>query len=167
MNFIADSCSIILLAKANVLEDFVNWKKVVIARAVYDEVVEGKKKKFFDALLTERLCNEKKLKIIDIKNIGLLKKLKEDYGLGDGEAETIAAYLEEKFKGLITDNRQGRKTAKVYNIEPIGSISIILSLFKANKINKSKVMDALHTLRKYGWFEDSLIYYAIEEVEND
>lgn len=166
MAFIIDACSAILLAKVSVLEALVNWKKIAIPKTVYKEVIEGKEKKFFDALLVERLCTDKKIKIVNSKNKKLLNKLKEDYGLGEGEAETIAVYLEDKFDGLITDNKQGRKTSKVYGINPIGSPDIIISLFKTKKINKEKAIRALNNLRKYGWFEDSIIDYALLEVEN-
>lgn len=166
MTFVADACTIILLAKARVLESFLDWKKIVISKTVYNEVMKGKEKKFFDALLVERLYIDKKVIVIDVKNKKMLNKLKDDFGLGDGEAETIAIYLEGKFQGLITDNKQGRKTAKIYNIDPIGSPDIVISLFKAKKISKEKVINALNSLRKYGWFEDSIIDYALLEVEN-
>ena len=57
-----DACSIILLAKASVLEEFTKWKEVFVTNGVYREVLEGKDKKFFDALLTEKLVGENKIR---------------------------------------------------------------------------------------------------------
>ncbi|HLD43231.1 MAG TPA: hypothetical protein VJB08_04570 [Candidatus Nanoarchaeia archaeon] len=166
MRIIADACSIILLAKASVLEALLDWRDISVPREVYGEVIEGKEKKHYDALLTERLVKDKKMHITDIKNKRSLKRFEESYGLGKGEAEVLAGYLEGKFQGLLTDNKQGRKTAKIYNIHPLGSPDVIMGLFKAKRLNKEKAMNALHTLRKYGWFENSLIEYALVEVNN-
>lgn len=166
MVMVIDACSVILLAKATVLERFVDWKEIIISKRAYKEVIKGKDKKCFDALLLDRLYKDKKIRIMGTKNKRLLNKLKRDYGLGDGEAETISAYLENKLEGLITDNKQGRKTAKVYGIEPIGSPDIIISLLMAEKIDKNKAINALNDLRRYGWFEDSIIDYALMEVGN-
>ena len=74
--------------------------------------------------------------------------------------------MEGKCQGLITDNKQGRKIAKIYNINLIGSLDIIISMFKAKKIGKEKAIGALNSLRKYCWFEDSIIDYALLEVKN-
>src|SRR3989338_10877873 len=112
MRIIADACSIILLAKASVMEALLDWRDISVPREVYGEVIEGKEKKHYDALLTERLVKDKKMHITDIKNKRSLKRFEESYGLGKGEAEVLAGYLEGKFQGLLTDNKQGRKTGK-------------------------------------------------------
>lgn len=160
-----DACSIILLARATVLELLAEWRELLIPRHVYGEVVVGKKEKFMDALLTERLCLEKKIMVKESKNRKLLEKMKYDFGLGSGEAEAIVLSLEEK-SAVLTDNRQGRKLSKIHGLPLLGSLEIVSGLYENKKIDRGKALDALQKLKRFGWFDDYLIQHCIEEVEN-
>lgn len=167
MKLAIDSCSIILLAKATVLEALAKRHNVFITKNVYNEILIGRDKKFIDALLTERLVKENKIKIIEIKNINLVEKLENDFNLGIGEAETLSLVLNKDCDVIITDNKQGRKTAIVCNLDLIGSIDVIISLYKLKIIDKNKTIDALKKLKEFGWFQDYLIDNALEEVKNE
>ena len=63
-----DACTAILLAKASVLESTARTFEVVLPKSVYEEVLAGKEKKFADALLTERLVQNKTIKVKDVEN---------------------------------------------------------------------------------------------------
>ncbi len=167
MSLVIDACSIILIGKATVLEKLAEWKKVIISPTVYKEVIEGKNKKFIEALLLERLSNENKISIQSNANEEIIKKLINDFGLGEGEAESIAIAIDEKNKMIVTDNKQGRKASRIYGLNLIGSIEIIVILFKLKQITKEKAIMALEILRKVGWFQDYLIEKAMEEIKNE
>lgn len=166
MKIAIDSCSIILLAKATVLEILADNYKLLITRNVYQEILEGKNKKFIDALLTEKLVNEGKINIKKIKNKKLIKKLVEDFSLGIGEAETLALTLGKQCEVISTDNKQGRKAAIIYKLNLVGSIDLITSLYKLKLIDKNKAVNALKELKEFGWFQDYLIDKALEDVKN-
>lgn len=163
---VIDACSIILLSKATVLERVTEWKTVIVSQSVYNEVIEGKDKKFIDALLLEKLVSENKISLQTDLNLEVKKKLVNDFGLGEGEAESITIALDEKDKIIVTDNKQGRKASKIYGLNLVGSIELIVSLSKLKKITKEKAMSALETLRKAGWFQDHLIEKALGDIEN-
>ena len=165
MRIAIDSCSIILLSKATVLEVFAKKYNLFITEIVYDEILRGKDKKFIDALLIEKLVSEKKIKTIKARS-DIVKKIIEDFNLGYGEAETLALVLEKRCDVIVTDNKQGRKTAIIYDLGLVGSIDIIISLYKLKIISKDKALQALGELRKFGWFQDYLIDNAFEEVKN-
>mgnify|MGYP001593204068 FL=1 len=166
MELAIDACSIILLAKATVLEEFTKWKKTMITEGVYNEVLEGKDKQFLDALLLERLVEEKKISVEGNLRKKMIQKLMNDFGVGIGEAGSIALALESKGKTILTDNKQGRKAAKVHGLKLLGSVEVVTSLFKKGKISKEKTISALRTLKDKGWFQDHLIEGALEEVQN-
>lgn len=161
-----DACSIILLAKSTVLEEFTKQKKIIISEGVYKEVREGKKKKLLNAILTEKLVEEKKIIVKKNVNRELLQKITSDFGLGAGEAETIVLALETDDKIVITDNKQGRKAAKIYGLQLAGSIGVVISLFKTKKISKEKAVNALKLLKNTGWFQDYLIEEALRDIKN-
>lgn len=165
MKIVADACSIILLAKSSVLEESAKQHDLAVTDRVYKEVIAGKGKKYSDALLTERLYKEKKIKKITVKSKKLLNKIKKDYGMGDGEASTLVISLKTG-KGILTDNRQGRKAAKIFGLKLLGSPEIIVGLFKTKKIDENKAVESLKFLRRFGWFDDYLIEEALREVKN-
>ncbi|MBI5002854.1 hypothetical protein HZC31_05685 [Candidatus Woesearchaeota archaeon] len=157
-----DSCSIILLAKASVLEKLAEVHEATITSAVAEEVLAGKKKLFADALLLDRLLNEKKIRnVFHPKEI--TEKIMNDYNMGKGEASIIAVGLKEKEIIIVTDNLQGRKVAKVFELPLVGSIECIVSLYKNKKITKEKAKESLEILKKEGWFQS----YLIEDAEED
>lgn len=166
MKVAIDSCSTILLAKATVLETLADNYDLFITDKVYKEILEGKDKKFIDALLTERLVKESKIKINKVKNNKLIKKLIRDFNLGVGEAETLALTLNKQCEVISTDNKQGRKVAIIYNLNLIGSIDIIISLYRLELIDKNKAISALKKLKEFGWYQSYLIDNALEEVKN-
>ncbi|MEK6950097.1 MAG: hypothetical protein AABX13_00030 [Nanoarchaeota archaeon] len=158
---IADACSVILLAKASVLEGSSSTYNICISTQVYEEVLAGKQKQFQDALLLERLAREKKIKIIEAPSASR-RRIQRDFRMGEGEASTIALGIKERAI-VATDNRQGRKAARIYGLPLVGSIDIVVSLTKKGIISKEKAQEALRILREEGWFSP----YLIEQARGD
>lgn len=158
-----DACSAILLAKASVLESCAEHHKVSITESVYEEVIAGKEKMFPDALLIQRLRDDKKLKIIK-EDLALTKKLVQDFNLGLGEASVVASAIKEEGSVVFTDNRQGRKAAAINNLPVVGSIEMVVNLCQKKKISEEKARLALKILQEEGWFESYLIERAMEEI---
>ena len=164
MKITLDSCTIILLAKASVLEIVIDSYDVIITQDVYKEVIKGKEKSFQDALLLERLGEQKKFKQRNT-DAALTKKLVNDFNMGVGEASVISCAMKQKDCVAATDNRQGRNAAKINNLPFVGSIEIVVALFKNKKITFEKTMTALKILRIAGWFDDYLIENAMEAIK--
>ncbi len=160
---VMDACSVILLAKATLLETAAVAYKVAITAQVEEEVLEGKKDKRADALLVERLMRESKLKVIDVDK-KISQKIAGDFNMGKGEASTIAAAIKDKCIAA-TDNRQGRKAAVVNNIPLVGSPEIAVSLCREKMITKEKAAAALNVLREEGWFDQHIIEKAMEDIK--
>lgn len=163
MNIAMDACSAILLSKATVAEIFSNQHNIMVTTQTYNEIIKGKEKRFEDALLFEKLCNEKIIKKVEAKNKELQKKVKSDFGFGDGEASTIIYAIENNI-AILTDNKQARKASNIYGLKLLGSPEVIVSLFKTKDISRDKARDALAKLRDAGWFEDYIIEKAMEEL---
>lgn len=160
---IADSCSIILLAKATILEKTIEVYNLNITPKVLEEVIKGKDKMHLDALIVEKLKNENKLKITE-DNKMITQKLAVDFNMGFGEASTISAAKDKKCI-VVTDNKQGRKVALINNIDLVGSPDVIVGLFKKKKISKEKAISALNVLKKEGWFENYILEKAREDIK--
>ena len=138
----------------------------MITDEVYNEVMEGKDKQLFDALLLERLVEEKKIAVEHQLNKDCVQKIILDFGAGMGEAESLALALTTKDKIIVTDNKQGRKVAKIQGLNLLGSIDVVVALRKTGKISKEKALQALHILKKEGWFQEYLLEKAMEDISH-
>ncbi|MBI3032715.1 hypothetical protein HYY69_04530 [Candidatus Woesearchaeota archaeon] len=163
---IVDSCTIILLAKATVLETFVENYYVYITQAIYDEVMMGKVKKRYDALLFEKLYHQGKVTIIDYKK-RIMVKLKYDFNMDNGEASILAVAIDKKEFALATDSKQARKCAVLYSLPMFSSFSIITHLYKSKKITLKKALGSISVLKKEGWFNHYLIEKIKEDLQHD
>lgn len=164
MKICIDACTLILLAKASVLETVLIAYEVVTSKQVYEEVLAGKKKMFPDALLIERLADEKKLNIV-FSPEDLTKRIKQDFAMAEGEASVISCGLSQKGMIIATDNKQGRKAALVNGLPLVGSVDLVISLNKKKKINKKKAEEALRILKDEGWFHPYIIEKASEDLQ--
>lgn len=163
MDVLIDSCTLILLAKASVLETLAALRVVHVPKGVYREVLAGKKHLFPDALLVERLSNEKKLVMCSVSKTAA-RKIATDFNMGIGEASVIVGALAHSGWCVATDNRQGRSAAKIFNLPLIGSIEIVVHLWKQKKIDTEKARQALSILKHEGWFNPYLIEKAGEDI---
>ena len=86
---------------------------------VYSETT---KTEAFDAQIIKKRVEEKAIKKKEIKNSKLFSKIKDDFNLGDGEAEAIAFCLENE-TGLITDDKKAMKvkTAREFWIPAVNN----------------------------------------------
>ncbi|MFA4886818.1 MAG: hypothetical protein WC595_01265 [Candidatus Nanoarchaeia archaeon] len=164
MKIAADACTLILLAKASVLEKGTEAFKVTMTAEVYEEVLKGKGKMAEDAFLIERLEKEKKITVVrSLKK--MTEELIKNFEMGKGEASVISLALEEKGMVIATDNRQGRKVAKINNLNLVGSLELVVALFKKGKITSEKALSALKVLETEGWFDDYLIEKTKEDIK--
>ncbi len=158
-----DACTLILLAKASVLETALENYNIAVTKYVYDEVMEGKSKMFQDAFLVDKLQKENKLKQVD-SDRKMVEKLVQDFNMGKGEASTIAVAIKEKSM-VATDDKQGRKAAKINNLALLSSIQVTISLYKKKRISREKVIQAIKILEEKGRFEKNIIEKALEGIK--
>ena len=155
MTIISDASSLILLAKAGVLELFANRNKVIAPKLVYEEVARGKDKGREDSILIERLKTEKKLIIMAV-NKKTKNKIQKTFNLKGGELEVIS-FAFGKNHTIITDDKKCINAAKALKINFINSLDVILVLHKKGAMRKEKALECIETLEEYSWYSKDLI----------
>lgn len=126
---VSDSSPLISLAiigKLDLLEKL--YKEIVVPSAVYQEVTE--KEKPFSKELRRFLSNRSK----QIVNRLAVEVLISDIGIG--ESETIILALEEKLDLVLIDDLKARKFAKMYGLEIIGTMGILLEAKKKGLVTE-------------------------------
>ena len=154
---ISDTCSLILLAKATILETLANEAKIITSPSVYQEaVIKGEEKGYPDALIIKNLVSQKIIKIIQLKQ-------KKTFGvtLGKGEEDVLALAQEIKFDLLLLDDKKAIKISKILNLPFTISPKVVVNLAQKGKIGKEKAIQALEVLRMEGRYSPDIIAEAL------
>ncbi|MGV8152448.1 MAG: hypothetical protein ACP5OG_05180 [Candidatus Nanoarchaeia archaeon] len=163
MTIIVDASSLILLAKISLLEKLIEQNQVIIPEKVYIEVIKGKEKAMLDALLVEKLVDNKKVLVqkVDTEKYDKIFRL---FGLWAGEAEVLALAIDKKLP-IITDDKKCLNASRAANIPAITALDVVIVLFKKEYINKEKAIKALETLEEYGWYKKDIIKFYKEKIK--
>lgn len=153
---ISDSSSLILLAKAEILNKFLEGKKIYITEIVELEAIEkGKEKGKADAYLLEKLKSDGKIKVKKPSK-EKLNKISEWFNLYKGEKEAVSLALELELP-LICDDKKAFNACEVMNIKHTTALNVLFALFKKRKISKAKAKSSLKKLEEFGWYDQELI----------
>jgi predicted nucleic acid-binding protein len=154
---IADSSSIILLAKASVLESLTGIDKLVIGRVVYEEsVLQGKTKSIPDSLLIEKLVDEEKIIVLQAGE-KTKAKLEKTLGLTGGENDTLALAIDNNARMVLTDDRKNIVACRITGMPFMISLDAIIELCQGGKISKEKAFFAFEKIKEHGWISEELI----------
>lgn len=163
MTIITDATALILLAKASVLETFVNRNDVVTSAVVYEEVTRGKDKGRIDSIMVEKLVQEQKIKI-KVPAEPTRSMIEKTFNLHKGELEVITLALKTNHT-VLSDDRKCLNAAKALEIGFITSLDVVAALFKNRAITKEKALGSLDKLEAHGWYLKDLIRPYKEAVK--
>ena len=158
-----DSSSLILMAKTGILDKVITSlkRKIIVTTCVYSETT---KIESFDAQIIKKRAEEKAIQKKEIKNLKLFSKIKNDFNLGDGEAEAIVFCLENK-TGLITDDKKAMNACRLLRINFTTTPNLLIRLYKKKLITKTEANLYLDKLEKFGRYAKSISQNAREELK--
>ena len=163
MTIVSDATSLILLAKIGLLETFVTRNAVVMPPKVYEEVAKGKDKGRLDALLVERLVDEKKL-IISVPDNGTKARIEKLFNVHGGELDVLAIALATK-RTIVTDDKKCFNVAKALKLSFVTSLDVVVALYRKGVISKQVALQCIENLDSYGWYAKDLIKTYKEAVK--
>ena len=160
-----DASTLILIAKAELLDSFLTGIELKAAIPVEVEKECCDVKKSLDALLIQKALDESRLKVIAAKNRKLVVKLQGDFGLGRGEAEAIVLALAEKAQVLGIDDKNGINACKLLGIAFTTAIGILVRSREKGLLTGSEALTKLTTLAKQGRYKESILEDAGRRLE--
>lgn len=153
MLVIKDAMVLIHLAKATLLEASCSYLgQVVIPQKVHDEVFKGR---YPDSIIIREVLIKGKIVVKLVQHKQNLARAKQ-FNLQGGEAEAVALAWELQADFLATDDDNVRKKKEILQLSVIGTPTIMLRLYQSKKISYEKLLSALQTLRKGGWFSSTV-----------
>ncbi len=163
---VADSSALILLCKIELLESLCQKHKIVIPLEVYKEAVEeGLARKHPDALKLRELIDKKMIKIEKVTWIAEFRKVKENHGLGEGEAEAICLVLENKASIVALDDFKAIRYCERFRIPFTTTITLIMDSYEEKEIDKNTAAKMMRDLAVKGRFNNQVIFKALEKLE--
>jgi len=159
---VADSCCLILLAKCNLLGILSEAFPVLIAYAVFNEVVNNDTiKRFPDAKNISDLIKDKKIKVIKLKVSDRALPIYMD----KGEAETLLLARQTTDAIVATDDGKAIKACRYLNLSFIISPRIALELYRLNKIDFDRARSSVEKMKILGRYSSDIIADVILELE--
>lgn len=151
---IADACSVILLAKCELLEVLVESLSLVIPGSVYQEIVNEKTLGAYpDAKYVHDLVEAGKVAIKNPK--GKSKEI--PLSLCAGEADCIRLFNTVKADMILTDDGKAIKVCRYLRIPYTISPKIVVSLFEKSLIGSERARAAIVKLEKIGRYSRDII----------
>jgi len=147
---IINASPLIIFGKLNRLDILKKmYKNIKISNEVYHEVtIKGIEKNLKDALIIKESINNHEIDIIKLNKefSPIAQKIEVIYDIDKGEAETIALALQLKEKEVIIDEASAREAVKSINIQPIGSLRVLLLAYKSKFISKAEIKEILNEM---------------------
>lgn len=153
---ILDSSTLILLAKAELLELFLGHfgQQVLIPKEVEREACGEKRS--LDTLMIERAINDGKLKVSAIKDRRICRKIAADFSLGSGEVEAIVlASSEEDLLGI--DDKKGINACKLLGIPFTTAIALLVRMREKKVLTMRQSLAALSKLDRFGRYKSEIV----------
>ena len=101
-----------------------------------------------------------------IKNMKVYRKIKEDFNLGDGEAECITLCIEHA-SNLIADDKKAINICKILKIRYTTAPNIIMKLYTKRIIKKQEAENYIKKLEEYGRYSKEIITITKEKINNE
>jgi len=163
--FILDASTLILIAKAELLDSFLASieAEVAIPPQVESECCGVKKR--LDALMIQKALDDSRIRVIGVKNRRLVAKLQADFGLGKGESEAIALAHAEGAQILGIDDKNGINACKLLGIAFTTAIGILVRSREKGLIERDAAIAKLATLARHGRYKNSVIEEARVKLE--
>jgi predicted nucleic acid-binding protein len=159
-----DSSTLILLAKADLLDLFVEdfGGRLAIPPNVRSEVLMGGKA---ETAQISNIISAEKIKVLKVKDQKLVEKFMDDFNLGRGEAEALALAFQEGAELVATDDKNAIRAAKMLKIDFVTAIAFAVRAFEKQLIEADEAKLKIEKLKSVGRYGKQIIEDALVRIE--
>ena len=158
---ISNASTLILLAKATLLQRFLDHFEVMIPDKVLEEV---QYKDAFDAKLIQKEVELGRIKIgkTDGKK---LKMVLRQFRLDEGEASAYVLFKKAGGKAILTDDKELIKLCRLERVPFICALAIVVRMLEKDLITKEEAEEKLHKINDYGRYSKDIYEYFKSKVK--
>jgi len=159
---VADSSTLILLAKCSLLQIVCDLFEVIVPEAVKGEVAsDDLVKNYSDAALISDLLAKGS---IEVRSPGISDTLPRPISLHKGERDALLLALALGNTLFATDDGKAIKAAKFFRVPFIVTPKIVVELFRLQEISLKKARKSLEKLSKIGRYSPEIIADALVKL---
>ncbi len=162
---VMDSSTLILIAKAELLDPFIVNVGVSVAIPGQVERECCGSKGTLDEMMIQKAVRESRIQVIPVKSGRAVEKLQMDFSLGQGEAEAIALAVNERAQLVGIDDKNGINACKLLGLGFTTAVGILVRFREKRLIGSPEALEKLTALVKYGRYKDSIIQDARRRLE--
>ncbi len=164
---IFDASTLILLAKTELLETFLDSfsGEVLIPAAVERECCRAKKS--FDALLIEKAIKQERIAVKTLREKQLFNKIRDDFRLGKGETQAIALAFSVRAQLVGIDDKNGINACKLLKLPFVTAINILIRMREKGLIEKEAALIKLDALARLGRYTIGIVADARSRLEEE
>ncbi len=161
-SYISNSSPLIAYIKKNELSLLKKlFKEIIIPEAVFEELIAKAKKQEEQVKLLTEAIKEGLIIVKKLKNFKIT-----DLDLGKGEKEAINLCFEIENPLLLIDEKKGSSIARVFKIQTLGTLGILLLSKKRGIKTRRDLLDNLDILIKKNFYLSSeVITMFLKEIE--
>ena len=161
----SDASTLILLAKAEILEEFLGSleHEVAIDPVVAQECCGNKPA--LDGLVIQRCIREKRIRVRTTKQQAIVQRVRADFALGAGEAATIALAMARKAALVLIDDKQGINVCKLLKLPFATALTILVRMHEKRVLSRDGALRKLALLAHYGRYRKELVEQARTQLE--
>ena len=161
-----DASTLILVAKIELLDRLLGSfsMPVAVPAEVARECCSGKK--VLDVLVIQRAIDDSRIKVVTLGNAAMVRKLRTDFNLGQGEAEAIVLASREHAL-LAIDDKSGINACKFLGVAFTTAIALLLRGYEKALLSRDEGFLRLAQLARYGRYKDTIVQDArlrLEEI---
>lgn len=159
-----DASTLILLAKLDLLETFVNSYRgeVVIPTTVRAEAVPPGSRA--DAIVIRRTIANRRITVRKARSVAKVRRLMADFALGRGEAEALVLALETGSHHLATDDRNAMTACRALGLEAVSALAVLVRARQKGQLSQEKAEGCLKDLAKYGRYAANVLEEAMRQL---
>lgn len=158
---VSNSSTLILLAKAGVLQKFLEeYKKVIIPKQVYEEMIA--KSETLDAIEIKKEVDSNRIEIRDTQKSP--EKILAEFKLHEGEAAAYSLFQELKAKVLLTDDGELIKLCQITAAPFVCAMAVVVRMYRKKLLTKGEACEYLRKLFDYGRYAEDIYALFKEEV---
>lgn len=147
---VSNATVLIFLSKLNRLDLLWNkYGEILIPAHVKEEILAKNEQGLKDALA--------KFNVRQPKN-------KRELNIGQGETEAILLCKEEKITDFLSDDKRARSTARMLNLNTIGTIGILLWNLDHKRISNKQFAELFDELIKKKYYISTELYLQIKNI---
>ncbi len=161
--FVSNTSTLILLAKVECLEKFIEVSPLIIIPSQVKEEAMFKKGSY-EARLIHQYIEKGKIRVIDVEK-KKVEEVMDNFRLDEGEAAAYVMFESKKHNALLTDDGELIKLCKLKGIFFICAMAIILRLYEKEILSKKETLSKLEELNKVGRYSKEIYEYFKMEVK--